>query len=134
MDADLEAIRAVRDAGFLHCLILLKSSLDPQKRMAELQAAGGGAGPSSVGGAGPSAGAAGGEDAAQRAAMEDERRRTMMSQILSPEARERRESPSVKAPTEPPVPIHLLAYTDDDMCVPFSLADSARQAGAGQGD
>ncbi|KAL7343729.1 double-stranded DNA-binding domain-containing protein [Rhodotorula toruloides] len=69
MDADLEAIRA--------------------KRMAELQAAGGGASPSSTGGAGPSAGAGGGEEAAQRVAMEDEMRRTMMSQILSPEARER---------------------------------------------
>ncbi|BGP01289.1 programmed cell death protein 5 [Rhodotorula toruloides] len=69
MDADLEAIRA--------------------KRMVELQAAGGGASPSSVGGVGPSAGAGGGEEAAQRVAMEDERRRTMMSQILSPEARER---------------------------------------------
>ncbi|KAJ8295876.1 hypothetical protein OF846_001215 [Rhodotorula toruloides] len=66
---DLEAIRA--------------------KRMAELQAAGGGASPSSMGGAGPSAGAGGGEEAAQRVAMEDERRRTMMSQILSSEARER---------------------------------------------
>ncbi|PRQ77914.1 hypothetical protein AAT19DRAFT_8982 [Rhodotorula toruloides] len=57
--------------------------------MVELQAAGGGASPSSVGGVGPSAGAGGGEEAAQRVAMEDERRRTMMSQILSPEARER---------------------------------------------
>ncbi|GAA5976827.1 hypothetical protein JCM10908_005643 [Rhodotorula pacifica] len=72
------------------------------KRMAELQAASpsaAGAGspslasPSGAGapGAGAGAGGAGGggEDAAQKQAQEDERRRTMMSQILSPEARER---------------------------------------------
>ncbi|GAA5855748.1 hypothetical protein JCM9279_004056 [Rhodotorula babjevae] len=79
MDSDLDAIR--------------------QKRMAELQASGGGGGPSGApgGGAGmPSPGSAGaggagasGEDKAQQAAQEDERRRAAMSQILSSEARER---------------------------------------------
>ncbi|POY72688.1 hypothetical protein BMF94_4517 [Rhodotorula taiwanensis] len=72
------------------------------KRMAELQAAGPSSSasglPSSLSaGAGPTAGSAGpggaaggsGEDAAAKQAAEDERRRTMMSQILSPEARER---------------------------------------------
>ncbi|BGP38472.1 hypothetical protein JCM10449v2_002406 [Rhodotorula kratochvilovae] len=74
MDSDLEAIR--------------------QKRMAELQASGGGPSPSAGGPSIPSGGAAGGaggsgEDAAQQAAAEDERRRAVMSQILSSEARER---------------------------------------------
>ncbi|GAA5865663.1 hypothetical protein JCM3774_004955 [Rhodotorula dairenensis] len=75
--ADLDAIRA--------------------KRMAELQAAGPAAASSSSSspaGLGappgpPGTGAGAGEDAAQKQAAEDERRRTMMSQILSPEARER---------------------------------------------
>ncbi|GAA5823081.1 hypothetical protein JCM3770_007089 [Rhodotorula araucariae] len=70
MDADLEAIR--------------------QKRMAELQSSGPGPAPSpGVPSGGAGAGAGSGEDAAQQAAAEDERRRAVMSQILSSEARER---------------------------------------------
>ncbi|GAA5983119.1 hypothetical protein JCM11641_004919 [Rhodosporidiobolus odoratus] len=72
MDSDLEAIRA--------------------KRMAELQASGGppgGGPPSGMGGAPGAAGGQGGEDQAQQVAQEDERRRGVMSQILSAEARER---------------------------------------------
>ncbi|KAG0664986.1 hypothetical protein C6P46_000612 [Rhodotorula mucilaginosa] len=70
---------------------------DLDKRMAELQAAGpspsaagsssrGGGGVPGAPGAAPGAGA---DEAAQKQAAEDEGRRTMMSQILSPEARER---------------------------------------------
>ena len=74
--------------------------------MAELQAAGpsSSAGSSSRGipgapGAAPGAGAgAGADEAAQKQAAEDEGRRTMMSQILSPEARERRQSSPSKYP------------------------------------
>ncbi|GAA6061554.1 hypothetical protein JCM10212_001086 [Sporobolomyces blumeae] len=73
MDSDLEAIRA--------------------KRMAELQQnpssgsrPGGGA--AGLGPAAGGAGGAGGDDGA-KAAQEDEQRRTIMSQILSTEARER---------------------------------------------
>ncbi|GAA5841750.1 hypothetical protein JCM3766R1_005169 [Sporobolomyces carnicolor] len=74
MDGDLEAIRA--------------------KRMAELQgASSGGASaasrmPSAPGSAAP--GAAGGEDQAAKMAAEEEQMRTIMRQILSNEARERR--------------------------------------------
>ncbi|GAA6000345.1 hypothetical protein JCM10207_007972 [Rhodosporidiobolus poonsookiae] len=66
MDADLEAIRA--------------------KRMAELQASGGGGASPAPGGAGAQGG---GDDAAQQMAQQDEQRRGLMSQMLSPEARER---------------------------------------------
>ncbi|KAM0788538.1 hypothetical protein ACM66B_001666 [Microbotryomycetes sp. NB124-2] len=72
MDAELEAIR--------------------QRRMAEMQAGqgGGGAGPSGLSGAGqPGAGAGDAEEAAQRQQAAEEQRRTVMSQILDPEARER---------------------------------------------
>ncbi|GAA5998304.1 Sdd2p [Rhodotorula paludigena] len=72
MDADLEAIRA--------------------KRMAELQGSSGSPAPGgspSLGAPGGAPGGGDGADAAQQAAQEDERRRTVMSQILSPEARER---------------------------------------------
>lgn len=82
--------------------------------MAELQAAGPvsasasssapGLGTTAGGPAG--AGAAAGEDAAEKQAAEDERRRTMMSQILSPEARERRQSPS-----RPRIPMHAPPFT-----------------------
>lgn len=75
------------------------SSADPsvQKRLAELSAGGGGGGgntPTFPRGAAPGGGGggAGGEDAAQKRAQEAEGRRTIMSQILSPEARERRTS------------------------------------------
>ncbi|GAA5833973.1 hypothetical protein JCM11251_003578 [Rhodosporidiobolus azoricus] len=67
MDADLEAIRA--------------------KRMAQLQASGGSGGGSPAPGGSGGAGAA--DDGAARAAQEEEQRRTVMSQILSTEARER---------------------------------------------
>ena len=67
--------------------------------MAELQAQSGGpsAGGSLPRGMSPSAGSGGGgqgggEDDAAKFAAEEEARRTVMSQILSPEARERRES------------------------------------------
>ncbi|KAM0754680.1 DNA-binding TFAR19-related protein [Meredithblackwellia eburnea MCA 4105] len=68
MDSDLEAIRA--------------------KRMAELQASAGGAGGAPLAGPG-GPGGPGGEDMAQKQAQEEETRRNIMSQILSPEARER---------------------------------------------
>ena len=101
MDSDLDAIRQVRP---LHHLprAPTNSVLPHQKRMAELQASGGGAPSGAPGGGagmpspggGPGAGGAGGsgEDKAQQAAQEDERRRAAMSQILSSEARERRAS------------------------------------------
>ncbi|TNY20858.1 HAD-like domain-containing protein [Rhodotorula diobovata] len=69
--------------------------------MAELQASGGAGGGPSAGPSMPSpagAGGASGEDQAQQAAQEDERRRAVMSQILSPEARERRQSIALSAP------------------------------------
>ncbi|GAA5890319.1 hypothetical protein JCM5296_002787 [Sporobolomyces johnsonii] len=69
MDADLEAIR--------------------QKRMAELQGSSAPGGPSRGMPVGGAAGAGDAEDAAQKMAQEEEQRRTVMSQILSAEARER---------------------------------------------
>lgn len=77
------------------------SSSPSQKRMAELQGSGGSGGGGGGGGGGSSSGipagaklgggggGGGNEEAAQKHAQEEETRRTVMSQILSPEARER---------------------------------------------
>lgn len=97
MDGDLEAIRAVSPARLVPRSILpaADSNVCEQKRMAELQgASSGGASaasrmPSAPGSAAP--GAAGGEDQAAKMAAEEEQMRTIMRQILSNEARERRE-------------------------------------------
>ncbi|SCV73287.1 BQ2448_7213 [Microbotryum intermedium] len=61
------------------------------KRMAELQAqSGNGSGaPGGAGSSGPGGSAEGGQDQAAQFAQEEEKRRGIMSQILSPEARER---------------------------------------------